>query len=87
MRHVVAAGSPNKGFTLHGPFDTALEAYDYAHNGPDTDGLDWWVMPLNEPAPWVPTIEKGGTRCLFCGHIHHDETEPLLASRRRKHKG
>lgn len=68
------AGDPLGGFTCHGPFDTVPEALDYAHNGPDTEHMGWWVVPLNDPLKtWKPTVRKGAMRCLFCGHVHEDQ--------------
>lgn len=76
--HIVMAGDPVGGFTCHGPFETALEAYDYAHNGPDTEHMGWWVVPLNAPlSQWKRTVPRGETICLFCGNSH-SPTEPVL---------
>ena len=49
--HAVVIGNPFDGLSLYGPFDDATLANDWADEYVQADkyGLDWWVVPLNDP--------------------------------------
>lgn len=45
-KHIIIAGDPVGGLFFYGPFDTAVEAVEAAHNS----GLDdWWVAEVRDP--------------------------------------
>lgn len=44
--HIVVYGDPINGFLFYGPFDSYKEAGDAAKEYL-TDGVHWWVAPLD----------------------------------------
>jgi hypothetical protein len=46
-KYALATGNPFDGLKLHGPFDDAETANEYAEN--HYHGEDWWAMIINPP--------------------------------------
>lgn len=73
MQYLIVLGNVVSGFTFYGPFDSCVEANDYAINGPDMENdHDWSIASLvPPPSSWTTLINRTDPRCLWCGRPDH----------------